>query len=119
MSFNLAFLPRYKGLDDDACQKEHADVRAIRKQFYERMGRTGFNNAEVDAALHQFQSALGRMEKRLASNGWLSGTQFGLADIIILPLIDRMDDLSFSNMWEDSMPNVTDWFERQKKRASF
>lgn len=118
-SFNMAFLPRYEGLDDDTFQREHADIRPIRKQFYERMGRTGFNDAEVDAALHQFAATLKRMEAHLSDHAWLSGNQFGLADIIVLPLVDRMDDLSFANMWDPQMPHVTDWFARAKARASF
>lgn len=118
-SFNMAFLPRYNGLDDDTFQKEQADVRPIRKHFYEKMGRKGFNAVEVNAAMEQFDSTLKRMEDRLQSVDWLSGPAFGLADIIVLPLVDRMDDLSFADMWESKYPKVTDWFDRCKKRASF
>ncbi|WP_293440596.1 glutathione S-transferase family protein [Planktotalea sp.] len=118
-SFNMAFLPRFDALDDAAFQEQQADVRPIRKQFYERMGRKGFNDAEVDAAMDQFTSTLVRMEKRLAQVPWLSGQAFGLADIIVLPLVDRMDDLSFASMWENGFPLVTDWFTRAKQRPSF
>jgi glutathione S-transferase len=118
-SFNMAFLARYDGLDDDAFQKEQADVRPLRKQFYERMGRKGFNDAEVDASLDQLHKTLERMETRLEKNEWITGKIFGLADIIILPLIDRMDDLSLGNMWSDNFPRVTDWFQRSKDRESF
>jgi len=118
-SFNMAFLPRFNNLDDDAFQKEQADVRPIRKQFYERMGRTGFNDAEVDAALDQLRSTLARMDARLANETWISGTVFGLADIIVLPLIDRMDDLGLDGLWNDDFPNVVSWLKRSKARASF
>lgn len=118
-SFNMAFLPRFDALDDDAFQKQQADTRPIRKHFYERMGRKGFNNAEVDAALEQFNATLVRMEKQLSDQPWLSGDIFGMADIIVLPLVDRMDDLSFADMWEANFPNVTDWYRRSKDRASF
>ena len=118
-SFNMAFLPRYDGLDDAQFQQEQADVRPIRKHFYEKMGRKGFDESEVKAALDQFTSTLARMEARLADVSWLSGDDFGLADIIMLPLIDRMDDLSFTNIWEDDFPRVTQWFARSKERESF
>lgn len=118
-SFNMAFLPRFDDLDDDSFQQSQADVRPIRKRFYERMGRKGFGDAEVDAALDQFNSTLERMEKRLANNTWLSGEKFGMADIIMLPLIDRMDDLAFAHMWQEKFPNVTDWLGRSKQRPSF
>jgi glutathione S-transferase len=118
-SFNMAFLPRYDDLDDATFQKEQADVRPIRKHFYEKMGRKGFDKTEVDAAMTQFTSTLERMENRLADNQWLSGDVFGMADIIALPLVDRMDDLNFANLWEDAFPAVTDWFQRSRARASF
>lgn len=118
-SFNIAFLPRYSSLDDEQFQAQQADIRPIRKQFYERMGRKGFSNAEVDAALDQLRSTLARMEVRLTGATWLSGTIYGLADIIALPLIDRMDDLGFDNMWKDEFDNVTDWLERCRERTSF
>lgn len=118
-SFNMAFLPRFDDLDDSTFQKQQADVRPIRKRFYERMGRKGFGDAEVDAALAQLRSTLERMEERLENNTWLSGKIFGLADIIALPLIDRMDDLAFAEMWEKNLPNVTSWFKQSKKRSSF
>lgn len=118
-SFNIAFLPRYQSLDDEQFQVQQADIRPIRKQFYERMGRRGFDNAEVDAALDQLRSTLARMEVRLAGNSWLSGELFGLADIIVLPLIDRMEDLGLAGMWQDELSNVTDWLKRSRDRASF
>lgn len=118
-SFNMAFLPRFNSLDDESFQKQQADVRPIRKQFYERMGRKGFNDTEVDAAMDQFNATLARMEVRLSKTSWLSGENFGLADIIVLPLVDRMDDLAFASMWEGNYPYVTSWFERSKQRPSF
>tara|TARA_R110002096_G_scaffold12990_3_gene46199 strand:- start:12214 stop:13011 length:798 start_codon:yes stop_codon:yes gene_type:complete len=118
-SFNMAFLPRFEELNDERFQKEQADVRPIRKQFYERMGRKGFGDAEIDAAMGQFTSTLDRMEGHLETNAWMSGDVFGLADIIFLPLIDRMEDLNFASLWEGKFPKVTDWFNRSKARASF
>ena len=118
-SFNMAFLPRYDGLDDVAFQAEQADIRPLRKHFYEKMGRKGFNDTEVKNALEQFQSAIDRMEKHLAQAPWLSGQAVGLADFIALPLIDRMDDLSFASMWEENAPHVTDWLGRIRARPAF
>lgn len=118
-SFNMAFLQRYNNLDDAAFQKEQADVRPIRKQFYERMGRKGFNDAEVDAVLDQLRRTLARMETRLENVTWISGEINGLADIIVLPLIDRMQDWKLESLWIDDFPNVTGWFKRCKDRDSF
>ena len=118
-SFNMAFLPRYDGLDDDAFQKEQADIRPLRKHFYEKMGRKGFDNNEVDNAMEQLKSTISRMENRLQDNAWLSGPELGLADFIAAPLIDRLDDLKLENLWTTTSPRITDWLERLRARPSF
>lgn len=118
-SFNMAFLPRYDGLDDEAFQNEQADIRPLRKHFYEKMGRKGFDDTEVDNALEQYSAAIARMERTLRNQPWLSGDDFGMADIIATPLMDRMDDLGFKSMWEDTAPCVTDWLSRIRARPSF
>ena len=118
-SFNMAFLPRYDGLDDDAFQKEQADIRPLRKHFYEKMGRKGFDDNEVDNALEQLSATISRMEARLQDNPWLSGAELGLADFIAAPLMDRLDDLNLEELWQKSSPRVTDWFERLRSRPSF
>ena len=118
-SFNMAFLPRYDGLDDDAFQKEQADIRPLRKHFYEKMGRKGFDDQEVGNAMEQLGAAVARMEKQLKDQPWLSGADIGLADLIAAPLMDRLDDLGFSGMWEDGAPQVTDWFQRLSARPAY
>ena len=118
-SFNMAFLPRYDGLDDADFQKEQADIRPLRKHFYEKMGRKGFNDTDVSNALEQFTATIDRMERALAQKPWLSGEALGLADFIATPLMDRMDDLGFASMWKDNAPQVTDWFARIRARPAF
>ena len=118
-SFNMAFLPRYDGLDDKAFQAEQADIRPLRKHFYEKMGRKGFDDVEVDNAMEQFAASIARMEKTLTTQDWLSGDAVGLADFIAAPLIDRMDDLGFASVWEESSPHVTNWVSRIQARPSF
>ncbi len=45
-SFNMGFLPRFAGLDDERFRAEQSDVRPIRKHFYRRMTQTGFKRAD-------------------------------------------------------------------------
>ncbi len=118
-SFNMAFLPRYDGLDDDAFQAEQADIRPLRKHFYEKMGRKGFDDGEVMKAMEQLRSAFTRMDATLATQPWLSGRNLGLADFIAAPLVDRMDDLGFADMWEANAPHMTQWLSDLRARPSF
>jgi glutathione S-transferase len=118
-SFNMGFLPRFAGLDEDRFRAEQSDVRPVRKHFYRRMTQTGFNRADVEAALEQIDSTCARMEKALENGPWLMGTQYTIADIVVTPSIDRMADLGFASIWDQKYPRVTDWYARMQARPAF
>jgi glutathione S-transferase len=118
-SFNMGFLPRYAGLDDERFRAEQSDIRPIRKHFYRRMGTQGFKRSDVEAALDQIDSTCARMDAALADGPWLMGEQYTLADIVVTPSIDRMADLGYSGIWSDKYPRVTAWYARMQARPAF
>ena len=118
-SFHMSLAKRFKALDENKFRSEHADVRTIRKHFYRKMGTHGFSEDEVSASLDQLKMTLQRMEAALAGGPWLMGNDFTIADIIVIPTIDRMNDLGLARMWEGPFPRVTDWYARVQARPSF
>jgi glutathione S-transferase len=118
-SFNMGFLPRYAGLDEERFRAEQSDIRPIRKHFYRRMGTKGFKRAEVEAALEQIASTCARMDAALADGPWLMGKQYTLADIVVTPSIDRMADLGYASIWKEKYPRVADWYARMQARPAF
>jgi glutathione S-transferase len=118
-SFNMGFLPRFAGLDDEHFHAEQSDIRPIRKHFYRRMGPKGFKRADVEAALEQIDATCSRMEQALQSGPWLLGAQYTIADIVVTPSIDRMADLGFASIWDKKYPRVTDWYARMQARPAF
>jgi glutathione S-transferase len=118
-SFNMGFLPRFEGLDRKRFEAEQSDVRPIRKQFYRRMGPGGFKKEDVEASLEQLANTCARMDKALEHGPWLLGQQYSLADIIVAPLIDRMADLGFAEIWNPKFPRVAEWYARMKARPAF
>lgn len=118
-SFNMAFLPRFDGLDDDQFDAQQANVRPLRKGFFKRMGRTGFSDADIEDSFEQIKKTAARMDVALANGPWLLGEMYSLADIVIAPLIDRMADLGFAYLWEDDHPRVADWYARLQARPAF
>lgn len=118
-SFNMGFLPRYEGLDRAQFEAQQADVRPIRRQFYRRMGPSGFKKEDVEASIDQLGNTCRRMNDALANGPWLLGAQYTLADIIVAPLIDRMADLGYADIWEGKYPRVTEWYERMQARPAF
>jgi glutathione S-transferase len=118
-SFNMGFLPRFAGLDQERFRAEQSDVRPIRKHFYRRMGPTGFKRPDVEAALEQIANTCARMDAALARGPWLLGEQYTIADIVVTPSIDRMADLGFADIWREKFPRVTEWYARMQARPAF
>ncbi len=119
-SFNRAFLYRFEGLDQAQFEAEQMNVRKVRKEMFQRMGKpTGFARKEVDIALGQLDDTCARMQAALENGPWLMGAQFTLADVLVIPAIDRMADLGLSHIWQENHPLVGAWYERFQQRPSF
>ena len=118
-SFHMIIAQRFKGMDEETFRRREADVRPLRKHFYRRMGPHGFSNDDVAAALDELNLTLSRMESMLASGPWLLGMQFTLADILVIPTLDRMQDLGLATMWQDRYAHVTAWWDRVRERLSY
>lgn len=118
-SFNMAFLDRFEGMTEEEFLAIKSDKRPLRRQFYRRMGTDGFRSEEVDASFDQLRKTARRMDEALADGPWLLGDFYSLADIVVAPLIDRMDDLGYAELWEDDCPRVTDWYARMQARPAF
>jgi len=50
---------------------------------------------------------------------WLMGEQFTLADVLVMPSIDRMADLGLSTIWDGKYPTVVRWYEQLQTRPAF
>jgi len=65
-----------------------------------------------------FDKTFSEIEAQLSKTKWLSSNMFTLADIEVVPYIERIDRLGLAEMWEDR-PQLADWFARIKARSSF
>jgi glutathione S-transferase len=119
-SFHMALANRFNELDESQFRATEADVRPVRKNFYRRMGPQGFSEADVAAALDELKRTVERMEKALEREGgpWLLGGDYTLADIVVTPSIDRMNDLGLSAIWA-KLPRVSAWYARMQTRPAF
>ena len=101
-SFNRAFLYRFKGQDQEQFEKHEIGPRPVRKELFQRMGSPkGFSRKDVDKSLGELAETCRRMDEAMARKGpWLMGEQFTLADILVMPSIDRMVDLGLSTVWD-------------------
>ena len=110
-TFNLAFLPRFAAMSEDAFL-EFAESKPLRREFMLAMGRTGFPDAEMNKALDRLRRTYERMDAEIEKSGgpWLLGRDITLADIAVMPALVRMWDLGRAGDWAD-LPRVVKWFE--------
>lgn len=118
-SYNLAFLPHFQAMSEAEFQAL-ADSKPLRREFLLKMGRTGFPQAEMDEALGRLQRSVDRMAIWLEKSGgpWLMGADLTLADIAIMPVIVRMDDINLGSMW-DKAPAIAKWFDNIQATVPF
>ncbi|MGQ7793875.1 glutathione S-transferase family protein [Faunimonas sp. B44] len=118
-SYNLAFLPHFQSMSEDEFQAL-ADSKPLRREFLLRMGRTGFPQADMDEALGRLGRAVARMDEAIRASGgpFLMGGQLTLADIAIMPVIVRMDDINLGRYWDDR-PAVARWFDAIRAHPAF
>jgi glutathione S-transferase len=116
-SFNAFFVKMF-GQNTQEEFEEYAASLPLRCDFYLKMGRTGFPQEEVDAALRRLRQTLERMEAALEKTEWLANDMFTLADVSVMPSVVRMEDLHLAHMWAD-LPGVTDWYQRLQARPAF
>lgn len=118
-SYNIAFLPHFQAMSEDEFQTL-ADSKPLRREFLLKMGRTGFPKSEMDEALGRLRRSIDRMATWLRVNGgpWLMGRELTLADIAIMPVIVRMDDINLNGMW-DHASEIAAWLAGLKATVPF
>jgi glutathione S-transferase len=110
-SYNLAFLPAFQAMSEEAFLAV-AESKPLRKEFLLKMGRSGFPREDMDQALDRLTRSIGRMQAAIQESGgpWMMGQQLTLADIAMMPMVVRMDDVALGHIWDDK-PEVARWLE--------
>jgi glutathione S-transferase len=71
---------------------------------------------EEDGARERFDAALGRLDGLLGEQPYLSGAEYGLADIALVPWVLRARDVLGVEL--DGFPALTDWLGRLEQRPA-
>ena len=118
-SYNLAFLPHFQSMTE-AEFEALCDSKPLRREFLKRMGRTGFPEADMEEAVGRLRRGIERMASWLAESGgpWIMGERISLADLAIMPVIVRMDDINLGHIWDDH-PEIGDWLNRIRATEPF
>lgn len=118
-TFNLAFLPRFAAMSEDEFAA-FAESKPLRREFMLTMGRTGFPQKDMDAAMGRLRRSYERMESEIGASGgpWLLGGDITLADVAVMPALVRMADLGQEGAWGD-LPRVRDWYAAIRAHPAF
>jgi glutathione S-transferase len=115
-SYNLVFLRHYQNMSDEEFMAI-ADAKTLRKQFFLKMGRTGYSETEMEQSIDRLKMTVDRMEEALADGrAWLLGA-YSLADICVMPVFMRMNDIGLGTLWSDRSA-VANWFDRFRLRPA-
>jgi glutathione S-transferase len=118
-TFNLAFLPRFARMSEDEFLA-FAESKPLRKEFMLAMGRKGFPEKDMNAALDRMQRTYERMDSAISQSGgpWLLGKDITLADVAVMPALVRMADLGLDTQWKD-MPRIVRWYGAIRAHPAF
>jgi glutathione S-transferase len=118
-TFNLAFLPRFAAMSEQEFLA-FAESKPLRKEFMLAMGRKGFPEKDMQAALGRLRRTYERMDAAIEASGgpWLMGREPTLADVAVMPAIVRMADLGQEDAWQD-LPRVARWFDAIRAHPAF
>jgi glutathione S-transferase len=118
-TFNLAFLPRFSAMSEEEFVA-FAESKPLRKEFMLAMGRTGFPQKEMDAALARLRRTYERMDAEIGKSGgpWLFGSEISLADVMVMPAIVRMADLGREADWRD-LPRIQRWYDAIRAHPAY
>src|SRR5215472_7180706 len=118
-TFNLAFLPRFAAMSEEEFLA-FAESKPLRKEFMLAMGRTGFPQKEMNAALDRMKRTYERMDLAIRESGgpWLMGKEITLADVAVMPALVRMADLGLDHMWQE-MPRIVRWYDAIRGHGAF
>ena len=90
------------------------------RNCFSAWARPGLLEEAIDKSLGELSETCRRMDEAIAKDGpWIMGGQFTLADVLVMPSIDRMADLGLASIWEGKYPRVAQWYERLQARPAF
>lgn len=87
-----------------------------RRERWHRTVTHGFDPADIDAALDQISHIMGRLDDALADGPWIVGESYSLADIAMLAIVHRLDELTPELVAPAARPRVADWYRRMRAR---
>jgi len=89
-----------------------------RQERWAKVARGGFSEQDIDSGHKAASLILTRMESGLGKGPWLMGEQYTLADIDLIPFVDRFAEFYPGMLNATAAPKVTAWPARMRERPA-
>ena len=89
-----------------------------KREKWLKAARTGFTPEDLEGARRQLRYAIGLMEKTLASNPYLAGSSYSLADINVLSSLERFPRYAPDLMNAEATPHTHRWLQEMLARPA-
>lgn len=108
-------------LSDDELDKYLARIPTTeRRDRWRATARQGFSETEFQAAYEEMHLTFAKLDAALSNGGpWLIGETYSLADIAMVPFVERIVDLKPEIVKNGAYGAVSDWLARYRERPSF
>lgn len=89
-----------------------------RQERWAKVARGGFGEADNDAGRKAATLIVSRMEAGLGAGPWLMGAQYTLADIDLIPFVDRFAEFYPDMLNDKATPKTHAWLLRMRERPA-
>ncbi|MCZ6624729.1 MAG: glutathione S-transferase family protein [Deltaproteobacteria bacterium] len=119
-TWNKLSRPVASKLSDEELEKMLSRVPTReRRERWRSVAREGFSEKEFEEAYEKMERTFERMEGTLANSPWLAGRVYSLADIAMVPFIERMLELRSEALQPARFPAVQGWLKRMMARSAY
>ena len=118
-TFNLLVKPKLAVKSDNELD-DWLDSHPLEKsrKLFKGAARGPVDEAALEDAKTQFKFVFSRMELALADNEWLCGDTYSLADVAYAPMLDRLEQCDFMEIFGE-FSNLLAWSDRIRDRRAF
>jgi glutathione S-transferase len=93
-------------------------VEKPRRERQRRLVQLGLDAPDVAEGVQTYAGTIADMNATLATQPWLAGDEFSLADAAMAPYFQTLHQFGWTAMYE-SRPAVADWYRRCRERDSY
>jgi len=109
-----------KGAEEFLASTPPISVTSDWKSQKDAFVRYGFDAPGAADKVKLYDTYLKKMDKALENKQWLVEDTFSIADISMVPYVNRLAMMSMRGLWENNrLPNVEKWFNRVEALPNF